>query len=287
VSTTGDIEITTTGELNVEAIVPESVGASNFLELSDTPVAYTGHTLKVLQVTSGENSLEFTSTPTLTGTNFTNVPDGALTETYLRADGTIALAGEWDMGSQALTNVNIDSGDIANAVTNTEWDAAYTHVSSDGSDHSFINQSVVSGASPTFDGTNFTGIPDGSLDETYLRADGTIALAGAWDMGSQILTNVNIDSGVITGITDLLVADGGTGVSTFADGGLLVGAGAGAIEALGVGLTTQLLVGGGAGVNPAWGTDIPTAATIGGDYIYRATGIDVPLTDGGTGASSA
>lgn len=48
----------------------------------------------------------------------------------------------------------------------------------------------------------------------YLLADGTRALAGAWDMGSQALTNVNIDSGVITGITDLAIADGGTGQST-------------------------------------------------------------------------
>jgi len=48
----------------------------------------------------------------------------------------------------------------------------------------------------------------------YLLADGTRALAGAWDMGSQATTNVNIDSGVITGITDLLVEDGGTGRSS-------------------------------------------------------------------------
>ena len=48
----------------------------------------------------------------------------------------------------------------------------------------------------------------------YVLADGTRALAGAWDMGSQALTNVNIDSGVITGITDLAIADGGTGQST-------------------------------------------------------------------------
>ena len=48
----------------------------------------------------------------------------------------------------------------------------------------------------------------------YVLADGTRALAGAWNMGSQALTNVNIDSGVITGITDLAIADGGTGQST-------------------------------------------------------------------------
>jgi len=35
----------------------------------------------------------------------------------------------------------------------------------------------------------------------YLLADGTRALAGAWDMGSQAVTNANIDSGAITGTT--------------------------------------------------------------------------------------
>lgn len=52
------------------------------------------------------------------------------------------------------------------------------------------------------------------LNQIFLRQDGTKTLSGAWDMGSQNLTNVNIDSGVITGITDLVVADGGTGKSS-------------------------------------------------------------------------
>lgn len=57
---------------------------------------------------------------------------------YLLASGTRALAGAWDMGNQILTNVNIDSGDINNAVTNAKWDAAYTHVGSDGKNHSDV-----------------------------------------------------------------------------------------------------------------------------------------------------
>jgi hypothetical protein len=56
---------------------------------------------------------------------------------YLLADGTRALVGAWDMGSQALTNVNMDTGDINVAVVNTEWDAAYTHSQvSSGNPHS-------------------------------------------------------------------------------------------------------------------------------------------------------
>lgn len=46
-----------------------------------------------------------------------------------------------------------------------------------------------------------------------------------------------------------------------------------------------VLVTGGTGV-PAIATDIPTAVTIGTKYIYRAEGTDIPVTDGGTGAST-
>ncbi|HEB28526.1 MAG TPA: hypothetical protein ENI05_12270, partial [Porticoccus sp.] len=76
---------------------------------------------------------------------------------YLLADGTRALAGAWDMGSQVLTNVNIDTGNINVAVVNTEWDTAFAHVSNDGSDHSFIDQSVLVAASPTFVGMTLSG----------------------------------------------------------------------------------------------------------------------------------
>lgn len=55
--------------------------------------------------------------------------------------------------------------------------------------------------------------PLSSIDGALL-ADGSVALAGAWNMGNYSLTNVNVDSGTITGITDLLIADGGTGRSS-------------------------------------------------------------------------
>ena len=58
------------------------------------------------------------------------------------------------------------------------------------------------------------GLVEGMRLDSSLGITFAGALAGAWDMGSQALTNVNIDSGVITGITDLTIADGGTGQST-------------------------------------------------------------------------
>jgi len=164
--------------------------------------------------------------------------------------------------------------------------AASAHPNLSSLNWNIANHSIITTVEE-FAGFDSGGVATTFPESNYLLTDGTRALGGAWDMNSQSLTNVNIDSGTITGITDLAVADGGTGASTFTDGGLLVGAGAAAIEALAVGLTTQLLIGGGAGTNPAWGTDIPTAVTIGTKYIYRADGTDVPLADGGTGASDA
>jgi len=39
----------------------------------------------------------------------------------------LGMTGAWDMNNGAMTNVNIDTGNIATAVINSEWDAAYTH----------------------------------------------------------------------------------------------------------------------------------------------------------------
>ena len=86
--------------------------------------------------------------------------------------------------------------------------------------------------------------------------------------------------------TTLGVANGGTGATTLADGGLVVGNATGAVEVVAAGTTSQILVGGGAATKPAWGTDIPTGVTIGTGYIYRAGGTDVPTADGGTGIST-
>ena len=42
--------------------------------------------------------------------------------------------------------------------------------------------------SPTLDGSNFTGIPDEALDETYVNADGTVDLTGDWVVSANSIT---------------------------------------------------------------------------------------------------
>ncbi len=60
-------------------------------------------------------------------------------------------------------------------------------------------------------------------------------------LGKQESSNVSITGGSITGITDLLVADGGTGVSTLLDHGVLVGSGTDPVTVLAVGNSRYLV----------------------------------------------
>lgn len=75
---------------------------------------------------------------------------------------------------------------------------------------------------------------------------------GLGTISTQSAAAVSITGGSITNITDLTVADGGTGASTFTDGGVLVGNAAGAIQVTSAGTSGQFLKSGGAGVDPAF-----------------------------------
>jgi len=94
------------------------------------------------------------------------------------------------------------------------------------------------------------------------------------------ITSPTISGGSITGITDLAVADGGTGASTAAAAATNLGLGTGdspQFTAVNVGNASDTTI-----TRPSAG-DI----SVEGNIVYRAGGTDVPLTDGGTGASSA
>ena len=59
---------------------------------------------------------------------------------------------------------------------------------------------------------------DGTFSATGATAwDANHTLSGVGTMAEQDANNVNITGGSISGITDLAVADGGTGASTAAD----------------------------------------------------------------------
>jgi len=74
--------------------------------------------------------------------------------------------------------LTLTTGDAARAIT----------LQGDPTLDDWFDQSVKSGDSPIFDGTNFTGIPDGALDETYINADGSVTLSAAWNVGAHQVT---------------------------------------------------------------------------------------------------
>jgi hypothetical protein len=86
----------------------------------------------------------------------------------------------------------------------------------------------------------------------------------------------NLEGGSVTGITDIVVADGGTGVSTLTDGGVLLGSGTGAITAMAVLTDGQMIVGDGTGDPVAEsGATLRTSIGVGTGDSPQVTGIEL------------
>ena len=99
-------------------------------------------------------------------------------------------------GASATVVARLDANDVQVAFNTS-------HRSANGSSHSFIDQSVVSGATPTFTGTNFTGIPFTGI------ANGTAGNLVAW-------SSAGVASLVVTGTaTQVLTSNGAGQAPTF------------------------------------------------------------------------
>ena len=192
--------------------------------------------------------------------------------------GAFTAAGAIDFDSQNMTNVDIDSGTItgitdltvadggtgvstltdggvllgsgAGAITTMSVLADSEMIVGDGSTDPVAESGATLRTSigvGTTDGVQFTNITGSEVSSsTALFTTATIdKIGGAIDFNNENMTNVDIDSGTITGITDLVVADGGTGASTFTDGGVLLGSGTGAITAMAVLADSEIIVGDG------------------------------------------
>jgi len=81
----------------------------------------------------------------------------ASSDGFLRTDSTFDYAD----GGNYIT-IGLD------ATLKSNYDAANAHISADGSSHTFIDQNVVSGSSPTFDGANITGVDASNVDITEI-----------------------------------------------------------------------------------------------------------------------
>jgi hypothetical protein len=170
--------------------------------------------------------------------------------------------------------------------------------------------------------TTGTGV---TIDSVVVK-DGGLTTTGAIELGHATANTLTASSGVLSiegnvvysaGGTDVPVTDGGTGASTLTDGGVLLGSGTSAVTAMAVladsemivgdgttdpvaesGATLRTSIGVGTGDSPQFtGIELSHATantltassgvlSIEGNVVYSAGGTDVPVADGGTGASS-
>jgi hypothetical protein len=164
-------------------------------------------------------------------------------------------------------------------------------------------------------------IVDISAGTTHKIRKDTLASALSGVSSITATTPIAVDSStgaVVVSTGTVPVASGGTGATSLTDGGVLLGSGTGAVTAMAVLTDSQMIVGDGStdpvaesgatlrtsigvgtgdspqftAVNVGAATDTTVARASAGDInvegnlIYRAGGTDVPVADGGTGASS-
>ena len=157
----------------------------------------------------------------------------------------------------------IDAGVVtgATSITSTDFVGALTGTASG----NLVSGGAL-GTPSSGTGTNITGIPAANIlagsfgagayvISTSLQA-ATIELGHATDT-----TLARVSAGVVSiegnniytvGGTDVSVADGGTGVSTLGDAGVLIGNGTGAVAVTSAGTSGQVLTSNGAGVDPTF-----------------------------------
>jgi hypothetical protein len=107
---------------------------------------------------------------------------------------------------------------------------------------------AISSVSPTFTGTvtvptQANGTSNTTAATTAFVTNAVTAATGSLGtMSTQDANNVNITGGSITGITDLAVADGGTGASTFTANAVLLGNGTSSFQVVAPSTSGNLLV---------------------------------------------
>jgi hypothetical protein len=224
------------------AITAMSVLADSEMIVGDgttDPVAESGATLRTSIGVGTTDNVLFAN---ITGSNDISASGNLSITGNVDVDGTSNFAGDVTMQNDLvvtgrLTAEEIHTTFISSSIAQATGSNIFGDATSDS--HHFTGSVDISGSFTLRDG-------DMVVSDTLTATNiGAFTATGAIDFDSQNMTNVDIDSGTITGITDITVADGGTGASTFTDGGVLLGSGTSAITAMAVLTDGQMIVGDG------------------------------------------
>lgn len=137
------------------------------------------------------------------------------------------------------TKDTLPTGNSGKIVKGTELDIEFTNIAS-------AVTSKANSDSPTFTGTPSvptatTGTNTTQVASTAFVKNSIDALGTIGTMAAQAASSVAITGGTITGITDLAVADGGTGSSTLAANAVLLGNGTSALQTVAPGTSGNVL----------------------------------------------
>lgn len=161
---------------------------------------------------------------------------------------------------------SLPSGNAGKIVKGTELDTEFTAIASAITSKADINSPALTGTptAPTAtSGTNTTQLATTAFIKTAIDNLGTIGT-----MAAQNANAVAITGGSIAGITDLAVADGGTGASTLT--GVVIGNGTSAMTAVAPGTNGNILTSNGT----TWTSTAPTVIKglgIGGEVWNNVT----------------
>ena len=191
---------------------------------------------------------------------------------------------------------SLPSGNAGKIVKGTEIDTELTAVASAISSKADIN-------SPAFTGT--PTVPTATAGTNTTQAASTSFVTGAitalnlGNMSTQAKTAVDITGGTIVGITDLAVADGGTGVSTIAANAVVLGNGTSAIQTVAPGSNGNVLksngttwtsaaptVVSGLGLNGEVWNDVTSSRALGTTYT-NSRGYPIMISVYGSGAGAS
>ncbi len=184
---------------------------------------------------------------------------------------------DWDsIWSDAVHNhsSNAEGGTLDGTLDwDTVWlDAVHSHASDaeGGTSLSGVTLTAVANVTVAAGGALRTSTVAGNtlLLQAYDVNDADYTTFGTLTAGNIPSFSVKITGGDITGITDLAVDDGGTGVSTFALNGVLYGNAANAIGVTAIGAEGQILRVGVSPFVPAWTTATYPATIVAGVILH-------------------
>ena len=188
----------------------------------------------------------------ITGSNNISASGNLSITGNVDVDGTSNFAGNVTLQNDLTVTGRIDAEEIHTTfISSSIAQATGSNIFGDATtdSHQFTGSMDVSGSLRVSDGNV---VVSDTLTATNI---GAFTSTGAINFNSQAMTNVDINSGTINGITDLAVADGGTGASTAA----------GAAENLGLGITDNVVFSAISGSTGEFTSNITGSGNLGAD----------------------